>query len=55
MKKIKFDWSDVAIIVGGAIASLGVILIDVASGVIVAGTLILVGGAISAMFGGDAK
>ena len=55
MKKKKFDWTEVAIIVGAAITSVGVGLIHFAAGVIAAGALMLTGGVISAIFGGDGQ
>lgn len=55
MKKRKFDWTEAAIIAGAAITSVGVGLIHLAAGVIAAGTLLLAGGVISAIFGGDGK
>ena len=55
MDKKRINWTEVAIIAGAAITSIGVGLIHLAAGVIAAGALILVGGVISAIFGGDAK
>lgn len=55
MKKKKFDWTETAIIAGAAITSVGVGLIHFASGVIAAGVLMLAGGVISAIFGGDGQ
>lgn len=55
MDKKRINWTEVAIIAGAAITSIGVGLIHLAAGVIAAGVLILAGGVISAIFGGDAK
>lgn len=55
MKKKKFDWTEAAIIAGAAITSVGVGLIHFAAGVIAAGVLMLAGGVISAIFGGDGQ
>ena len=55
LKKKKFYWTETAIIVGAAITSVGVGLIHFAAGVIAAGVLMLAGGVISAIFGGDGQ
>lgn len=55
MDKKRINWTEVSIIAGAAITSIGVGLIHLAAGVIAAGALILAGGVISAIFGGDAK
>lgn len=55
MEKKRINWTEVAIIAGAAITAIGVGLIHMAAGVIAAGALILAGGVISAIFGGDAK
>lgn len=55
MDKKKFDWTEAAIFAGAAITSVGVGLIHLAAGVIAAGVLLLAGGVISAVFGGDGK
>lgn len=55
MDEKKFDWTEAAIFAGAAITSVGIGLIHVAAGVIAAGVLLLAGGVISAIFGGDGK
>ena len=55
MDKKRINWTEVAIITGAAITSIGVGLIHLAAGVIAAGALILAGGVISAIFGGDGQ
>ena len=55
MDKKKFDWTEAAIFAGAAITSVGVGLIHFAACVIAAGVLMLAGGVISAIFGGDGQ
>lgn len=55
MEKRKFDWTEAAIFAGAAITSVGIGMIHLAAGVIAAGAMLLAGGVISAIFGGDAK